>query len=180
MEARLGTFIPAEYQQGREAQGYEKKPRFGRVDTSRLWEEYQAQRELHKTLRQAKLAGLAINRAQQFDAVKAAARAKRAVIKMTLKGAGRRIAYAAVQSELRQGIAAVNARIREERRVLTSDTRQLSWVDWLQQQATNGRADALEALRVARGRGQATTISAPGTAPPLLLTAKPKSPSKEP
>ena len=167
LEARLGTFIPAEYQQGREEQGYEKKPRFARIDTSRLWEEYQAQRELHKTLRQAKLAGLAINRAQQFDAVKAAARAKRAVIKMTLKGAGRRIAYAAVQSELRQGIAAVNARIREERRVLTSDTRQLSWVDWLQQQAANGRADALEALRVARGRGHATTISAPVMAPAL-------------
>jgi hypothetical protein len=64
LEARLGTFIPAEYQQGREAQEYEKKPRFGRVATSRLWEEYQAQRELHKALRQAKLAGLAINRAQ--------------------------------------------------------------------------------------------------------------------
>jgi hypothetical protein len=28
LEARLGTFIPAEYQQGREAQEYEKKPRF--------------------------------------------------------------------------------------------------------------------------------------------------------
>ena len=50
LEARLGTFIPAEYQQqGREEQGYEKKPRFARVDTSRLWEEYQAQRDLHKT-----------------------------------------------------------------------------------------------------------------------------------
>src|SRR5208282_6477165 len=83
LEARLGTFVASEYQQGREAHGYEKKPRFARVDTSRLWEEYQAQRELHKTLRQAKLAGLAINRTQQFDAVKAAARAKRAVIKMT-------------------------------------------------------------------------------------------------
>jgi hypothetical protein len=69
LEDRLGTFIPAEYQQEREEQGYEKRPRFGRVDTSCLWEEYQAQRELHKTLRQAKLAGLAINRAQQFDAV---------------------------------------------------------------------------------------------------------------
>jgi Relaxase/Mobilisation nuclease domain/Large polyvalent protein-associated domain 7 len=164
LEARLGTFIPADYQQGREEQGYDKRPRFGRIDTSRLWEEYQAQRELHKTLRQAKLAGLAVNKAQQIEAVKAAARAKRAVIKMTLKGAGRRIAYAAVQSELRQGLRAVNGRIREERRALTSDTRQLSWVDWLQQQATNGRADALEALRVARGRGQANTISARRTA----------------
>jgi hypothetical protein len=67
------------------------------------------------------------------EAVKGAARAKRAVIKMTLKGASRRIAYAAVQSELRQGIRAVIARIREERRVLSSDTRRLSWVDWLQQ-----------------------------------------------
>ena len=98
LEARLGTFVASEYQQGREAQGYEKRPRFARVDTSRLWEEYQAQRELHKTLRQAKLAGLAVNRAQQTEAVKASARAKRSVIKMTLKGAGRRIAYGAVQN----------------------------------------------------------------------------------
>jgi hypothetical protein len=82
LEARLGTFIPAKHQQRREEQGYEKRPRFGLIDTSRLWEEYQAQRELHKTLRQAKLAGLAVNRAQQIEAVKASARAKRAMIKM--------------------------------------------------------------------------------------------------
>ena len=82
------------------------------------------------------------------------------MIKMTLKGDGRRIAYGAVQNELRPGIRAVNARIREERRALGRDTQQLSWVDWLQQQASSGRADALEALRVARCRDQATTISA--------------------
>ena len=58
---------------------------------------------------------LAASRALQIDGVKAAARAKRSVIKMTLKGAGRRIAYGAVQNELRQGIRAVNVRIREER-----------------------------------------------------------------
>jgi hypothetical protein len=175
LEARLGTFVAADYEQGREKQEYQKKPRFARVDTSRLWEEYQAQRELHKTLRQAKFVSLAASRALQIDGVKASARAKRAVIKMTLKGAGRRIAYAAVQSELRQGIRAVNARIREERRALTSDTRQLSWVDWLQQQASSGRSDALEALRIARGRGgQATTISASKTAaaPPLDAQAQ--------
>jgi hypothetical protein len=76
---------------------------------------------------------LATSRVLQIDGVKAAARAKRSVIKMTLKGAGRRIAYRAVQNELRQGIRAVNARIREERRTLGRDTQQLSWVDWLQQ-----------------------------------------------
>ena len=174
LEARLGTFVAADYEQGREKQEYEKRPRFARVDTSRLWEEYQAQRELHKTLRQAKLVSLAASRAQQIDGVKASARAKRSVIKMTLKGAGRRIAYVAVQNELRQGIRAVNARIREERRTLGRDTRQLSWVDWLQQQASNGRSDALEALRVARGRDQAHTISASKTAaaPPLEAQAQ--------
>ena len=125
LEARLGTFIPSEYQQGRGEHGYQKRPRFVRVDTSRLWEEYEAQRELHRTLRQAKLVSLAARKALQIDAVKASARAKRSVIKMTLKGAGRRIAYAAVQNELRQAIRAVNARIREERRALTSDTQQL-------------------------------------------------------
>ena len=61
---------------------HEKRPRFGRVDTSQLWEEHQAQRELHKTLRQAKLVSLAASRAHQIEAVKAAARAKRLVIKM--------------------------------------------------------------------------------------------------
>jgi hypothetical protein len=88
---------------------------------------------------------------------------------MTLKGAGRRIAYAAVQNELRQMIRAVSARIREERRTLGRDTQQLSWVDWLQQQGSSGRSDALEALRVTRGRDQAHTISASKTAavPPL-------------
>ena len=90
---------------------------------------------------------------------------------MTLKGAGRRIAYAAVQNELRQGIRAVNARIHEERRTLGRDTQQLSWVDWLQQQASSGRSDALEALRVARGRDQAHTISASKTAPAPPLEA---------
>jgi hypothetical protein len=81
LEARLGTFIPAEYQQGKEEREYEKKPRLERVDTSRLWEEYQAQRSLHRTLREAKLAALAVSKAHQIDAIKASAHAKRAVIK---------------------------------------------------------------------------------------------------
>ncbi len=141
LEARLGTFVPAEYQQGREEQEYEKRPRFARVDTSRLWEEYQAQRELHKTLRQAKLVSLAATEPYRSRGLRPRRARNDAVIKMTLKGAGRRIAYAAVQSELRQGIRAVNARIREE----TTDawhatSRQLSWVDWLQQQASSGRS----------------------------------------
>jgi hypothetical protein len=175
LEARLGTFIPSEYQQGRGENGYQKRPRFVRLETSRLWEEYEAQRELHKTLRQAKLVSLAAKRALQIDAAKASARAKRSVIKMTLKGVGRRIAYAAVQNELRQAIRAVIARIREELRALTSGTQQLAWVDWLQQQASNGRNDALEALRVARGRGRAITLSATRTAavpPPLGAQAQ--------
>ena len=115
---------------------------------------------------------LATSRALQIDGVKASARAKRSVIKMTLKGAGRRIAYSAVQNELRQGIRAVSARIREERRALGHDTQQLSWVDWLQQQASSGRADALEALRVARGRDQVHTISASKTATASPLEAQ--------
>jgi hypothetical protein len=61
---------------GKEKQEYEKRPRFGRVDTSWLWEEYQAQREMHKALRQAKLVSLAASRALQVEGVKAAARAK--------------------------------------------------------------------------------------------------------
>ena len=74
----------------------------------------------------------------------------------------------------------MNARIREERRTLGRDTRQLSWVDWLQQQASSGRSDALEALRVARGRDQAHTISASKTAAAPPLEARPRLQSKGP
>ena len=56
--------------------------------------------------------------------------------------------------------------------MLGRDTQQLSWVDWLQQQASSGRSDALEALRVARGRDQAHTISASKTAPAPPLEAQ--------
>ena len=38
LEARLGTFVAADYEQGSEKQEYQKRPRFARVDTSRLWE----------------------------------------------------------------------------------------------------------------------------------------------
>ena len=102
------------------------------------------------------------------------------MIKMTLKGAGRRIAYAAVQNELRQGIHAVNARIREERRTLGRDTQQLSWVDWLQQQASSGRSDALEALRVARGRDRPTRYLRQRPRRLLLLRRRPRLQSKGP
>src|SRR5208283_1817614 len=34
LEARLGTFVAADYEQGREKQEYQKRPRFARVDTS--------------------------------------------------------------------------------------------------------------------------------------------------
>src|ERR1700732_2249294 len=47
-EARLGTFVAADHEQGREEQGYQKRPMFGRLDTSRLWEEYLAQGELRR------------------------------------------------------------------------------------------------------------------------------------
>jgi hypothetical protein len=74
----------------------------------------------------------------------------------------RRIAYAAVQTELRQTLRAIKRRAREERRALTSETRRMSWFDWLQEQATSGREDALRALRTARrGRNETKTLSAP-------------------
>jgi hypothetical protein len=110
LEARLGTFIRAEGLKTQTVAGYEKRPAFWHLDTSRLWEEYEAQRNLRETLREAKYQRLEIVKAQQVASVKAAAQAKRSVIKITMKGTGRRIAYAAVQSELRQGDGLVLAR----------------------------------------------------------------------
>ncbi len=122
LEARLGTFISAEGIKSQTVAEYQKRPAFWQIDTSRLWEEYQAQRNLRETLREAKYQRLTLAKAQQVSSAKAAARAKRAVIKMTMQGVARRIAYAAVQTELRQTLRAIKRRGREERRALTSET----------------------------------------------------------
>ena len=97
---------------------------------------------------------------------------------MTMKGVGRRIAYAAVQTELRQTLQSIKRGTREQRRGLTDETRRMTWFDWLQEQAANGREDALLALRataVGRDRNKAKTLSAHKNAPaPALPALEPK------
>ncbi len=124
-------------------------------------------RDLRAALREAKFQTIALSRAQEGAAAKAAAQAKRAFAKMTLKGVARRIGYAAIKTELRQELRAINRRARDGRRLLAAETRRLTWIDWLQEQASSGRQDALKALRAARRRttDQTTTLSAHGLAP---------------
>jgi hypothetical protein len=158
---------------------YQKRPAFWQIDTSRLWEEYEAQRNLRDALREAKYQRLALAKAQQVESAKAAARAKRAVIKMTMKGVARRIAYAAVQTELRQTLLSIKTgytQAAERARGGDQAVELGRLADWLQQQVANGREDALRALRAAaagRDRDKAKALTADNNTPaPALRAAK--------
>ena len=168
LEARMGTFIDADGIQIAAKERYEKSPAAARNDTSALWREYLAQRELRLAVRDGKLYLANVDRAKRIESVKGAARAKRALLKVTTKGVARQIAYLAVNAELKSGIREINAQTRKQRREIHAQTTRFTWLDWLQQQAENGREDALRALRAANSRqSPGKTVTSSNTNSPV-------------
>jgi hypothetical protein len=166
LEARMGTFIDADGIQIAAKERYEKSPASVRNDTSPLWREYLAQRELRLAVRDGKLYLANVDRAKRIESVKADARAKRALLKVTTKGVARQIAYLAVNTELKSGIREITAQSREQRQDIYAQTTRFTWLDWLQQQARNGREDALRALRAANSRqSPGKTVTSSNTTP---------------
>jgi hypothetical protein len=156
LEKRLGTFIDRDGIQIAEKERkerYEKRPVFKKYNQSVLWRQYQTQRDLRSATNEAKLLHTRLTRVQRISDAKANARAKRRVIRLTLKGAARMAAYSVINLELARAIRAINEDFAEKRRAYWKNAGQESWTDWLRRQAEAGRQDALEALRAAsRGR----------------------------
>jgi hypothetical protein len=66
------------------------------------------------------------------------------------KGVARQANCFAINVALGRTIRAIYRHADQQYQNLAVETRQLSWLDWLQAQAEKGRADALQALRAAR------------------------------
>jgi hypothetical protein len=87
---------------------------------------------------------------ERIRAAKKDASDKRFTARLLFKGFARKANCFAINFALGQTIRAIYRHADQQYKDLAQQTRQLSWLDWLQAKAADGRGDALQALRRAR------------------------------
>ena len=148
LEARLGKFVDAESIKARAAQkAYGKKPL---INPEQLWQEYTAERDARRKLDETERALIRAETIERTQAAKKDAANRRFAARLLFKGVARKANCFAINVALKQTIRAIYRHAKLQYQDLARETRQLSWLDWLQTKAENGRADTLEALRRAR------------------------------
>jgi hypothetical protein len=149
LESRLGKFVDAGTIKAKAQKAYEKKA-LHRVNTDQLWREYVAQRDARSALYQSRHAFIRSETAERVRAAKNDASNRRLTAKLLFKGLARKANCFAINFALGRTLQAIYRDARQRYQNLTEETRQLSWLDWLQLEAEKGRSDALQALRAAR------------------------------
>ena len=151
LEARIGKFVDAETIKRKAAQkAYRKTPL---VNAQQLWSEYTAERDALRELYEAKRALIRAETGERIRAAKKDAADRRFTARLLFKGFARKANCFAINIVLGRTIRAIYRHADQQYKNLAHQTRQLSWLDWLQLKAQNGRAEALEALRRARRPG---------------------------
>lgn len=148
LEARLGGFEAApERREAQVKRSYRKDPVRLRIDTTELYARY---KDEHKTLTAARAEALAKAKRQKDRAIENAkkkAAAKRAAIKLTAGRLTKKLLYAQVRASLGADLDAIRKHYEQERAKHYQGFQRQPWADWLKQQATQGNAEALAALR---------------------------------
>ena len=148
LEARLGGFEAApECQEAQAKRSYQKRPVRLRIDTTELYARY---KDEQKTLTAARAEALAKAKRQKDRAIENAkkkAAAKRAAIKLTDGRLTKKLLYAQVRASLGADLDAIRKHYKQERAKHYQGFQRQPWADWLKQQATQGNAESLAALR---------------------------------
>jgi hypothetical protein len=171
LEARLGPFeAPPERQAPPKIRRqYDKAPIRLRVNTVELYARYKAEQQ---TLTAARADALTKARRRKDRAVEDAKRAnrlRRATIKVVdSKGISKKVLYSQASTALRDRLAEIHKEYAKEREKLYQGFQRRAWADWLKQEALQGNAEALTALR-AREAAQGlkgNTVAGRGEAKP--------------
>jgi hypothetical protein len=148
LEARLGKFIDSQSIKTRAAQkAYRKKPL---VNTQQLWREYTAERDARRAVYESKRALIRAEAVQRIGAAKKDAANRRFTARLLFKGFARKANCFAISVALGRTIRAIYRHADQQYKVLARETRQLSWLDWLQQRPRTV-AQTLLKLCVAHG-----------------------------
>jgi hypothetical protein len=155
LEDRLGPFVAADGTRAQPAakRAYEPRPMASRVNTAELFARYQEQQKNRSATRSAELAAAAAKRAAGMEAVKRAARLRRAAIRLA-GGTGmmRRMSYTFTSRASQQAIDKITEAYRRERERINVRNTRKGWHDWLQAEAKAGNVEALAAMRAREGQ----------------------------
>jgi hypothetical protein len=154
LEARLGSFEASATAKAHvKGQGYDKAPIPLRVDTSALYERYQADMDHRQRARDSALKVLDARKASRLAAAQGQAGRVGKLARSLSRGSGRlstKLLSMAIQANRRGVTAAVREEIRTERKAVYDKFRRVTWLDWLKNEAEQGNQAALEALRARR------------------------------
>ncbi|WP_295396925.1 TraI/MobA(P) family conjugative relaxase [uncultured Thiodictyon sp.] len=170
MEGRFGKFQPAP-QRAQEATGasaaYQPKPVRARANTAELYARYQEDQQTSTTGRAAAMERMRKDKQQAIEDAKRVARLKRAAIKASREaGSIKKILYSAAHQTLRKDLGNIAEQFAQERERIAAAHQRRAWADWLQAQALQGDAEALEAMRGrpgAKASGPVDGITKAGT-----------------
>jgi len=155
LEDRLGPFVAADGTRAQPAakRAYEPRPMASRVNTAELFARYREQQKNRSAARSAELAAAATKRVAGMEAVKRAARLRRAAIRLA-GGTGlmRRMSYTFTSRASQQAIDKITEAYRRERERINARNTRKGWHDWLQAEAKAGNVEALAAMRAREGQ----------------------------
>jgi len=139
------------------AKHYQPRPPQNSADTSRLYEHYQQQQAKAALLRKEQWPKLRQQRDLLIERAKHEARSKRSIIKHVQAGPlGKKALYATASLQFKTTLDEVKREYRKAYAQLKTDTRKMSWLDWLTVEAKNGNAEALAVLRARSKRSNGT------------------------
>lgn len=150
LEKRLGGFeaSPERQAQTTAKRTYQKDPVRMRVNTVELYAKYKAEQKGLTAARAEALAKAKRRKDQAIEDAKKKAAAKRTAIKLLTDGRlAKKLLYAQVSASLGADLDAIRKSYDQERAKHYQGFQRQPWADWLKQQATQGNAEALAALR---------------------------------
>lgn len=151
LEARLGSFEAlGERSAGKAAHTYQERP-LSQVNVDGLYQQYVAENELQRQLRQQEFVRIAELRDTKIEAIKLKYAFRRSLVKHSGSGITKRLLYKMLYRQMRREMDVVRLNHRQQRDTVFKQGKKRAWADWLKHQAKNGNEDALRALR-SRGK----------------------------
>ncbi len=168
LEGRLGAFIPSIDAPTPSAakELYGKRPIASKAATVELYARYLEDQQNSVLARADEWTSAKNRKAHLIEDAKRSARLKRVAIKLLLDpGVAKKAMYAAVSRTLREEIKAINLEYLKNRQTIYERLRRRAWADWLREEAKNGDAEALGALRArsVRASWKGNTLHGPAT-----------------
>lgn len=138
---------PATDRTAASAKGYAQRPRQAHPSSQALYARYQQERTAAQNGRKSRYDAVRKGSAVQKAELQRWSAAQRLIIKGTMRGPAKKVAFAALHAQVKARRAAIAKQAMQQRAHLARQSELPSWNAWLCAQAEGGNTDALAVLR---------------------------------